>query len=379
MNPIIKEIEKNLPDYEQFVAWFNQHTYTNKSIEECQRWELREALSYYFHRNSSDKLIVSIANSIQSPGKKVTWNPLSLVDEAKLQYNLRSLGIEIQGIDQWPTDNVAFETITHKISIERRFNYQVINQILSRFNLKNLYFLLEYKTLVLYILLGCIFFDFHLLVYGICLGFLLWIPADVIRHEYIEHSYIKPKNKIFEFFIELYIQTLVPSTHHDRSGVVGYHQTHHRLWKTDQDLFTKRVENEFVPGLKDYDISYIRKNKNDKSPFRYLTNIKVLALILLICATNISTAVFLVLLPYTLVNILNFQHDWYLSKFGERNYPWMFPLALNQSWHYEHHKRFKKIPNSVSDLFMGPSWVKYINPQYYFAIIFFKSNTGVSR
>jgi len=208
----------------------------------------------------------------------------------------------------------------------------------------------------------------------LCLGFLLWMPADVIRHEYVEHGYIIPKNKIVRFLIETYIQILVPSTHHDQDGVVSYHQTHHRLWKTEQDLFTKRVEQELVPGLKDYDISLIRKPKTTN----YLVEIKILCLIILAWTIGISGVVFLFLLPYTLVNVLNFQHDWYLSRFGERNYPWLFPIALNQSWHYEHHKRFKKIPNSVGDLFMGPSWVKFVNPQYYFAIIFFKSNSRVS-
>lgn len=372
MNSFTNEIKENFPEYDQFVAWFNQHTYTNTSLENCQRWELREALSYYLTKPADERTIKEITKSIVNQQEK-SWNKLTIVQEAELQFSLRDHGIEVLGENIWPTDSIGFKQIIKKLSIKTTLKYKTIDKFLKFLYSIDLSWANKYKTLICYLVLVTLFFDSKLLLLGLLLGFLLWIPADIIRHDYVEHNYLTPKNKYIRYFIELYIQWLVPSTYHDRQGMVEHHKVHHRYWKTDKDIFTKRVEQEFIPGLQDYDISFIRKPDavNDVN-VPYLIETKLLVFVCVALVYGIANAVFLVLLPYTIVNVLNFQHDWYFFKFGEKNYPWLFPLTLNQSWHLDHHKKFKKIPDNWDRTFNGPRWVRYINPQYYFARLIFR-------
>jgi hypothetical protein len=225
-----------------------------------------------------------------------------------------------------------------------------------------------------------VFGDWTMFVQGILLGYVVWIFLDVLRHEYIEHGYLKLRWSILDIPFRWISYHLSPALYHD-DLISTNHTLHHSKWKTSSDELTKRVKQEFIPGFLDYDLGFLSQPKNVNQlswPYKYYIEFKIILLVILSIEYGFANVFYYALLPLSITGFLQLQHDYYIRWLGERDHPWMFFLAYNQAWHYSHHISYKKKPNLISDLFMGPSWVKYINPQYYFTLIFFKLNSSVS-
>lgn len=378
MNSIINEIKENLPDYEQFVIWFNQHTYTNTSLENCQRWELREALSYYFNTVNPRAVVKNIVRSVVN-GTELSWTnrKLNLVDEATIQHLLRKNNIEVMISNQWPTNTKELLAITKPIDLAHRIKYKIIDRILDSYERISLKSLANYKYLLFFIVMSTIFGVWTMFVQGLLLGYILWIFLDVCRHEYFEHQYIDLKYPLIEIPFKWTMYHLSPALYHDTS-LSQVHIQHHTKWKTSEDQLAERIQLEAVPGLLDYDLGFLTKPSNVTElswPYKYYIEIKLFFLAVATVIFGPVNVFYYALLPISVIGMLQLQHDYYLIKFGEKDRPWLFLLTYNQAWHYTHHITYKKKPNSISDLFKGPSWVRYLNPQYYFVRIFFKFRT----
>lgn len=370
MPNVLIELKQNFSEYDQFAEWFSHGSYYNTTLELCQPWQLREALSFYFNDPILNTKLTNIVDSIKD--KRINhWPTLDLVDEAIIQNHLRSIGIELVAQNTWPTNTNDLLLISKKINKIAQFKYNVVDSVLS--NRYSFYASkwLNYKYAIVYVIFILCLFDWSLLVTGLMLGYVCWMFADVIRHDYLEHQYLLPKNSIIRTAINAFIYFVVPATNHDQSHVIISHQKHHRFWKTDKDEFTQRVLAETIPGITDYDLTLF-KRPVDPSMFQYMPEIRAVVLLIMALEFGLTAPVFFIILPMMVVNLLAFQHDWYFYKFGERDYPWMFLLALNQAWHYSHHKTFKQNIGSWSKVFNGPTWVRYINPQYYFVRLLFK-------
>lgn len=391
MNSNLIEIQQNLPSYDDFVNWYNQKTYCSTDLEFCQRWQLREALSFYFTKptvtNATHRIVKAVAKK-----RNYSWKnrPLTIVEEAVIQRQLREQGIELLGCDIWPMTSTELVDLSTTVTFSKRVKYRVLDKLLSKLQGFSLQRLDQYRYLCFFIIGILLFQQWAMLAQGLLIGFICWIFLDFARHEYIEHDYLIPKNTIVKYFVDIFMFYLSPPLYHDRYGVVEIHFNHHRYWNTNKDNLSNRVKTEFIPGLVDYDLGFLKqpdlKSLNKLSSeykigflFRYFVEIKVLVLAVLTLIFGPAAVFYYTLIPITIVGFLQLQHDFYLDRFGETDHPWLWPITFNQAWHLEHHKTYKTKPNSVNSLFMGPSWVKYINPQYYFARLLFRLNSSVSR
>ena len=246
--------------------------------------------------------------------------------------------------------------------------------------------IIEFTKQYAYILtavIGLIYFNnWHLLAISLLTTYILWMFAEIVGHDYVEHRYILPKNTVLRYIIDCFIYIVSPDTYADKSSAIKTHLYHHLYWKTDKDIFTVTLQRGifyFWVGLNPFskpsiDNMNILLRQYKEFPFiiRYLREIEIILSIIFILLFGIDYYFYIIVLPILFKVILEVQHDYYLLHFKERTYTWLFPLNLNQAWHYEHHQDFREKYTTWGHIFKGPMWVRYINPQYYFVRVFFK-------
>lgn len=367
MPNVLDELKQNFSEYDQFAEWFSHGSYYNTTLELCQPWQLREALSFYIATPNVTDRIANIVQAVKTKSPLI-YSPLTFIEQATLQRVLRDNNYELLAEDVLPNNTKDLKV--SKITIAKQLKYNLVDRVLRYVHSINLEFLSNYKWVMAYLAAILYYQSWVMLGWSIVIGFLVWMFVDFARHEYMEHGYLTPKNKLTKYLVDSIIYFFVPSLYSEPATVVKCHNDHHRYWKTDKDEFNQRINNELIPGLLDYDLNLFGRPKDNEN-FKYFIEIKIATLLLLVLCFGLELVLFYLLIPTVVVSVLQFQHDWYLMKFGEKDRPWLFPVAFNQAWHLTHHKTFKRMPRAWSDIFNGPSWVKYINPQYYLARLLF--------
>lgn len=374
----INEIKQNLENHQSFVEWFLLNNYSQKTLEQCSRGELREALSYYPQLRTNNTKVEDIIKSIDHH-KDYFWSQdnFNIIDEACLQCSLRKLGYDIKLLDHWPSNTL--ELGQHLIKIPQL--NKIKNKILE--NIKKLFKINYHWIYAVFAILGIIYFhNLHLFIWSLIISYFAWLFMEVVKHEYLEHRYIVPRSKTIKYLVDWWLYFYNADTYADKNAVINLHMEHHVFWKTDRDQFSKNIEKGMIYSLWNFNIfnspakdtmeKIAKEYSTVSNLFVYLNEIKLAIFLLFALVFGIEYFFYLMFMPLFLRIVFEGQHDWYLINFGERNYWFLYPLALNQSWHLDHHLNYKKIPASWDDLFNGPLWIKYINPQYYIARLLFK-------
>ena len=379
MNENIKEIQDNFSDFNGFSLWIERKEYSDKSISTLSRGELREALSLYLWEFTPSTLITSIITSIVKNVNQ-TWelNDLTLVDVAVLQKLLRDQGYELDMVDHYPTSTDQLIKLLNKSPLGQRIKnlyYNIIKKIKT-----------FYHYYLILMLAGLMYFNnWSLLLLSLLITYVSWTFLEIAKHDYLEHNNIAPKNLVMKYIIDIILYITSPMIYVDKSGLIKLHVEHHKYWKTEKDAFSYIVGNELVVGgAKSFNpigkpnpenfAKLLKEYPQAPWLIKYLREFEIVLAILFVANFGVELFFYAILLPLILKPFLESQHDWYIIKFGERNYWFLFPLTWNQSWHYTHHTVYGKKNRSWDDIFFGPRWVRYINPQYYFARLFFKLN-----
>jgi len=367
----------NSPEFEQ---WFSS-TY-HKKINEVSVGELREALSFYYHTASKNKLVNKIVKAIKH-NTNLDWSQsdLSIDDQAVLVKLLREGGYSLDLIDYFPQNTTELKS---KLSRCRPMYWHEKLHI----KIKSFLNILPERQEYVYgplIIFGLVYFaNLQLFLYSILITWILWAILEFPKHDYFEHGYVIPKNKFAGHLVDFVLYFVYPTLYADRLNWINVHVRHHKFWRQEQDTFF-HVVNEFKEILRHiFKCHFFKKpngtdllkmqneHKSCSYIFKYIPEIRICLFILFIALFGFEYFFYLFLIPLISKIIFDGQHDWYMSKFGERDYWFLFPIALNQSWHLYHHENYLTIPRTWDDIFLGPKWVKYINPQYYVARLLFK-------
>jgi hypothetical protein len=358
MNKNIKEIQDNLQNFEQFTNWVTSE-YT-KTIDSLSRGELREALSYY----------PWLLDSYDLP----TTN---IINEAILQKTLRLQGYDIPLMDVLPQDLTLY---LNKLPWQKQVKNLVYDTI------KNLRGILFVHTYLLLILIGLVYFhNWELLLISLMITYVSWMFLEIAKHDYIEHRNIVPKNIWLKYIIDFILYITSYAIYKNKPEQIKSHLDHHKYWRTDKDLFSYFVGTAIVragsklfnplqkPSAENMQ-KLLAEYKTFPWLFKYLREIEIVFSLIFITTAGIELFFYIFMLPLILKPFLEAQHDWYIITFGERNYWFLYPISWNQSWHVDHHIKFGAKITSWDDIFYGPKWLRYTNPQYYFARLFFKLN-----
>jgi fatty-acid desaturase len=241
----------------------------------------------------------------------------------------------------------------------------------------------NYVYIGLIIAAAVYFNNCQLLLLSAVVTYFLWASIEIIKHDYLEHRYIVPRNIVITYLIDFIICLTNPAVYVNRNDWINHHMSHHKYWKTDRDPISVQLNGPgLLKGLAKFTPFAKPTPKNLKKwtslhstfpyMFTYLREIEFILLILFVAIFGIEYFLYVIIIPAVAKSILDLQHDWYIVKFGERYYWFLFPLTLNQSWHLYHHINFRHIPTTWNEVFNGPNWLKYFNIQYYVVRLLFK-------
>lgn len=369
------EIQENIDNYEAFLKWYDLSSYKSKTIDESPRWEIREALSYFL---KDTRVINYIADAIINK-KVISWNVLTLVDEARLQSRLRDMGYDLHCVDNWPCTSEEFSELLEKTpSVLGKFRYR----LLSIKNTSWYKSIIPYYTIIFCIAALIYYQDWWMFAISILVSHLLFAVNEVIFHEYLQHRYIIPKNKFTKHLVETFLFFVNPNWYIDKPQMIRAHQYHHLYYKTDKDPTSRILSHEFKvwcqnPGF------FTRPNEknmnrllNEFSDFpyiiKYLIEIRILLSIIAIILFGLKYYIFFFIIPVILKQWFTGLADGWLIILGERNHPWVFPITFNSAWHFHHHQTGSDKHKSWDTIFGGPKWLNYFNPQFYTFYLFFK-------
>jgi len=327
---------------------------------------------------------MSIIDSIRFDNS-LGWATLSLVDEAKIQYKLRQLGYELTCVDQWPTTVNEFKLIIEDYSPSKLIKNKiqivpiVAQKIVSKLSQT---FVVKFGYLIFCLVMLGYYHDWIMLAQGALFGYLMWAWVEFADHDYMEHRYVVPKNKVIKHFVEYLCYIFMPATYANKIESIRLHTYHHIYWKGEKDKYTQSINDIPVPGFFNPPLFTKPNAKNmqrllneyPEFPYivKYFREIEILISLIVIATLGFKFYFFFFLIPILIRPPLQAQHDFWLTNLGERDHYLLFPLALNQAWHVTHHNNFRIVPKTWSEVFNGPWWVKYVNPQYYFGRLFFK-------
>lgn len=365
--------------YEKFLDWYATGKYSNKPIVDCSCGEVREALSYFI-TNESNSTVIGIVNSIRK-NIEISWTDLNLLDEAILIKELRDLGYDPKLVDQFPNNSHDLLALCSKLpylTVVKNSLFKATSKIQN----------LVIPWYFVFVCLGLtVYFDLLLSIYSLIFTWCIWALTEVPKHDYVEHNYIVPKNKIVKYITDFILSLLNPEIYADKESWQKMHDLHHKNWQSELDTLTRAIDQGIVLAMINHK-PFIKPNSQTLNKilslypefpwiFKYLIEIKVLVAIGLFLLLGPQLFLYFVAIPAALKLGFEGQHDWYIIRFGERNYWFMWPLALNQAWHLKHHQSYNRAPNTWNDIFQGPNWVRYINPQYYLARVLFKINKPI--
>jgi hypothetical protein len=372
----IDKIKLHLPEYQKFFEWYSYGNYSHQSIESLSKCELREALSYYL-ADVDDQFLDKVAYSVQY-NTLFSWKSkdINLVTEARIIRRLRTIGYNTNLIPKFPEDSVELLKICSKIDIisagKNKF-YTIKPKLLECLSRIPWYFIFVCLGIVIY-------FDPTMAMWSLIVSYLLWVITEIPKHDYIEHRYIIPKNKFIKGLIDFLLYLLNPSMYADQKSWQQLHDQHHKNWRTEKDQLTYAIDQGIVRALisfKPFQLPTNLDNNQHSWVFANLIKIKIAIAVILLLCLGPQLFLYLIAIPAGLKLGFEGQHDWFIIRFGERNYWFLWPLTLNQAWHLQHHQTYNRAPTSWDDIFLGPRWIRYINPQYYIARSLFKINKSL--
>lgn len=369
----------NHPKYDLFRSWYATGTYSNRLLEDCSQSELREALSYFVSNEEQNLTVNNIINSIVH-NRQFSWSKkeLDLFAEAILVNKLRTIGYDLQLVDTLPNNTEKLLKICSRLPLLTILKNKVYNTF-DKFKKISIpwYFISVCLGLFVY-------FNLLLSIYSLIFTWSIWALTEIPKHDYIEHRYIKPKNTIIKYLLDFILYLLNPELYADRKSWQRMHDLHHKNWRSDKDTLTYAIDQGIILAMINHrpfvkpDSQNLKLLLTDYTKlqwlFKYLIEIKIVIAMVLFLLLGPQLFLYFVAIPAALKLGFEGQHDWYIIRFGERNYWFMWPLALNQAWHLQHHQTYNRAPTSWNDIFQGPKWVRYINPQYYIARSLFKIN-----
>ena len=368
------EIQENLVNYEAFVKWYDLSSYASKTMDESPRWEIREALSYFLE---DTEVINYIADAIIHKNV-ISWNALTLVNEARLQLRLRNMGYDLHCVDNWPCVSKEFSELLEKNpSVVRQFRYKISSKIASWCKP-----IIPYYTIIFCIAALIYYQDWWMFAISILVSHLLFGVNECIFHEYLQHRYIIPKNKFIKHLVETFLFFVNPNWYINKPWMIRSHQYHHLYYKTDRDPQSRVLKEEFKQWCKNPGF-FTRPNEknmnrllNEFSDFpyiiKYLIEIRILLSIIAISLFGLKYFIFFFIIPVILKQWFTGLADGWFLILGERDHPWVFPITFNQSCHVYHHRTGSDKHKSWDTIFGGPRWLKYFNYQYYTFLLFFK-------
>lgn len=377
----INEIKLHLSNYQDFFNWYDNGQYSDQPIETLSKSELREALSYFLD-NTDNQLVNKIAYAAQH-NTFFSWKSkeLNLVTEAQLLKKLQVLGYDIKLVSEFPNDTAELLKLCTKLDTKSNLKNKFYN---VKFKLST--WLAKQPWYLIFVCVGLIaYFNLTLLMWSLFISYVIWAVTELPKHDYIEHRYIIPKNKFIKYLVDFLLYMLNPSMYSDRVVWQKLHDQHHKNWRTEQDRMTYAIDRGIIYALssfKPFEVpdsleQYQTEYKVFPWLFTHLVKIKLVLALVLLLWLGPQLFLYLVAIPAGLKLGFEGQHDWFILRFGERNYWFLWPIALNQAWHLQHHQTYNRAPNSWSDIFLGPSWIRYVNPQYYIARSLFKINKSL--
>jgi fatty-acid desaturase len=370
---------------ESFKKEFSKFVLTscNKSIDQLEVWEYREALSLYDPSLKSDhavdsSIITSIVENVIK-NRDYSWAELNLalVDEAAIQRGLRRRGYELAcfELNVFPTSVESLRKYLIKQSVTNniKFSYFDFTAFLG-----NYFFVI--LTVVLAVLLCCVSFDlWSCVVYN----YILMAVLASVGHDYAVHnSGLVMRNRLFYWISAALVYVYIPFI--PKPGNVNDHAVHHKIWTTNQDPVYNLIKASKIKYLFhiderfEVDASITKEKFGDRINYgsflydyrKYILLVFNLAFILIFGLGNYTAFYLLPILilgvVYSTLPDIVFHSD----KSKERDVPWMMPIWFGTAWHITHHY----YPNN---LYFGPKWVRYFNLQYWVTLLLYDISKAV--
>ena len=217
--------------------------------------------------------------------------------------------------------------------------------------------------------------------------------ALMVVHDYWSHNAMIPRNRFLGYALDLYRYIITISTmkkFSQRMLMSCNHLYHHRFFEGPNDpvrcslehnnwfqyificrIYLDKQNKAFTDILskKDYVIAYNKLDKIGRFMEDHTRIMLAGAHLILLLLLGIKYYMYFVLIPIWYYAIVDHTFvEWTYGKLARdgRNLPYLYPLVLGQAYHNLHHE----YPNKI---IVGPTPIRYLNPQYWFAKIFFKN------
>ena len=358
------------------------------------RWEQRETISFDEITTINISKIDTIVKNILTNNLEFNWLPLELIDEALIQKKLRDSGIDLlcHDLNIFPTSVIELKKYTIKLPITR-----TIRQKLDKVPYQIVGFYRETKSIIftLFLITCLLYYRFDLIGWSLLAAWSMIAMAPIIVHEYWGHNYITPRIKLIGYLLDLcggLIMLPYPSGPPRQLCRIG-HALHHRYFPGPNDLIQYELANnnwfryifkfkmntdtklhELYRTLSINEYKQIYKNLDwVEKLFEDHTILIITSLhLLLIAILGFHLYVYFILVPIQCRSLLLVFTEFITHKLHtiDQDMPWAYPLVLNSAYHNMHHRHIDK-------LVLGPKFVRYINPQYYFIRLFYKVNVGI--
>lgn len=199
---------------------------------------------------------------------------------------------------------------------------------------------------------------------------LTWPYSSCIQHLCFNHRYVVFKNNIIKILSLFYVMLV---DHYKFSDVKSYHITHHKLWLTDKEPTNHEVTQGFLSyymGITDpIAIEQLGVERDAILEFlnKYFYPIKIALIVIFLVLFGWKMYVHFVIVQQFLVYFTLKIHDriHHYKPATAKDYWFLYIVYGPDAWHIEHHRTYKEMI----------VWrLKYIDPQYIYCKLFFKSN-----
>lgn len=368
-------------------------------LDTYQIWEQREILSYKL-LDDACAVDLDLVNTIVKhclDNTNFTWDRLDLVDQALVQKKLRSAGftLTVYNLNTFPTSSTQLQSIITVSATPERIpepSLPIISTVKELF--------LNYEKVILTITLfsGMAYYKFDLFWWALLASCVIANTVLIVIHDGWSHRAITPKNKWLGWFLEyygyLYSVTTFRKIDHKKNMMVG-HLVHHRyFYDTVKDnIYSGLMHNTWFQYLfmcnqvadiettkfyeqqinQEYMGLYYKFDKFTKFMADNFRPVLAISHIILFLILGFKYYLYFVIMPLWYYGL--FLHtfvEWLYWKVASdgRDLPFMYPLILGSSYHNLHHKYPERV-------IVGPRPLRYINPQYWFVKLFFKTDAEI--
>lgn len=390
----------------------NPEYFKDIPLEQVPLWEIRDVMSYHFDLaldQQESALVNNIVDNLCS-NKEFAWNSkdLTIVGEAKVQSLLRNRGRDLKcfNLNEFPTNTNDLKQKVEKHTllelIKVKFNNAKLDSI-KKFHFLRIYipdmYYFFYGILAILSTIYAIWAEPSLLPYAVIMAWVFCNCSAILIHEWWTHDLVIPRNRLISFIFD-YLGHILFTT--SRLEWRWSHRWHHKYWKTnlDQDFqfkgtpawvylfFSTPLEKivnknkhhapeEYTKGMMEcYEKNIVLFTPESRFLEKHWKSITVLSHIILIAILGYVNWTYFVLLQAWLFRcyIIGFNEivtHWPLkiTREEETNTPYLFPICCGTAYHVDHH-------SDPRQLVLGPGKLKYLNIQYWFIKIFFKTAPG---